>query len=382
MNDSAPRSIVIALGAAAVLMLAATSPSAAQSYTVTDLGDLGGGVSSASGINNNGQVVGWSYTIAVDKYGNGIYHAFRWDSANGMVDAGTLKADLNSKATAVNDSGAMAGISSTAPVQKIDKKTGQIYYVWTDHAVSWSSGLSIKKLATADALGINSSGGVVGTGSNNAYLWSGNTTVSLGTLGGSGNQSAAFGINNGGQIVGYAPINDSYQTQHAFLWTPTTLDGTTGTMRDLGTLDGRPGYPSGASAINASGQVVGQTASYAAGGNFRGFLYNAGTMYDLGTLTALGGPDTPSAALGINASGAVIGFAGNLNDPLSTTTRAWIWSPTQPNGTNGQMTDLNSLIPTGSGWVLTQATGINNIRQIVGTGTIKGVQRAFLLNPL
>src|SRR5262249_2040508 len=180
---------------------------------------------------------------AVDKYGNGVYHAFRWDSANGMVDAGTLKGDLNSKATAVSDSGAMAGISSTAPVQKIDKRTGQIYSVWTDQPVRWGSGLRINKLATADALGINNAAEVVGTGGSNACLWSGKSTVNLGTLGGSGNQSAAFGINNGGQIVGYAPINDSYQTQHAFLWTPRTLDGTTGTMRDLGTLDGRPGYP-------------------------------------------------------------------------------------------------------------------------------------------
>jgi probable HAF family extracellular repeat protein len=45
------------------------------------------------------------------------------------------------------------------------------------------------------------------------------------------------------------------------------------------------------------------------------------------------------------------------------------------------MTDLNSLIPAGSGWVLTSARGINDAGQIVGTGTISGVQHAFLLTP-
>jgi probable HAF family extracellular repeat protein len=221
----------------------------------------------------------------------------------------------------------------------------------------------------------------VGTGSNNAYLWSGNTTINLGTLGGSSNQSAAFGINGSGQVVGYAPVDDSYQTQHAFLWTPTTPGGTSGSMQDLGSLAGMPGYPSGATAVNGSGQVVGWTASSSAGGNLRGFLYGAGTMYDLGTLAAIGGPDTPSEALGLNSSGEVVGFAGDVNDPLSTTSHAWVWVPTQPNSASGQMTDLNSLIPAGSGWVLNRATGINDAGQIVGVGVMNDQNHGFLLTP-
>jgi len=45
------------------------------------------------------------------------------------------------------------------------------------------------------------------------------------------------------------------------------------------------------------------------------------------------------------------------------------------------MKDLNKLIPTGSGWVLQQAFGINNAGQIVGTGTHNGQSRGFLLSP-
>jgi probable HAF family extracellular repeat protein len=150
-------------------------------------------------------------------------------------------------------------------------------------------------------------------------------------------------------------------------------------MQDLGTLDGVPGFPSGASAVNVTGQVVGWTASSSALGNNRAFLSRGGTMYDLGTITSVGGPYTPSQANGINTSGKVVGSAGY--DPTLSNSRAWIWIPTQPNGTSGQITDLNSLIPAGSGWVLTSANGINDGGQIAGVGLINGQLHAFLLTP-
>jgi hypothetical protein len=45
----------------------------------------------------------------------------------------------------------------------------------------------------------------------------------------------------------------------------------------------------------------------------------------------------------------------------------------------GQMKDLNNLVPKSSGWVLDDATGINDAGQIVGSGTLNGQTRAFLL---
>jgi probable HAF family extracellular repeat protein len=361
--------ILATLATLALLLLIVPSTVTAQSYTVTDLGHLGGNVTVARGINNNGQVVGHSFTGAVDKYGNGVYHGFRWDSTSGMVDVGTLKSDLNSSVGGINDSGDMAGASSTAPVQKIDKKTGWIYYVQTDHAVTWSSGLSIKKLATGFAEAINGSGEVVGTDGSNAFLWSGTTKTDLRTLGGSGYQSVAFSINSVGQIVGYAPTNDLDQTQCAFLWTPTSPNGTSGMMQNLDPL-GSPGFGSVGMAINASGQVAG---SY--GGGPQAFLYSGGTRYDLGTIAEVGGT---SEARGINVSGVVVGFTFGEAPEVD---HAWVWIPSQPNGTSGQLTDLNSLIPSGSGWVLNRATGINDAGQIVGTGTINGVSHGFLLTP-
>lgn len=354
----------------AVVLLTRPSTVAAQSYMVIDLGHLGGNISLARGINNNGHVVGHSFTGAIDKYGNGVYHGFRWDSANGMTDVGVLKSDLNSSVGAINDVGGMSGTSSTAPVRKIDKRTGFIYYVQSDHAVSWRSDLTVKKLGDGFAEGVNRSGEVVGSDGNNAILWSGNTTTNLGTLGGSGYQSVAFGINGSGQVVGYAPTNDSFQTQRAFLWTPTSSNGTSGTMRNLDPL-GFPGYGSVGMAINASGQVAGSSG----GASPQAFLYSGGTMYDLGTLTSVGGT---SNARGINASGTVVGYTAGFS---SVPDHAWVWIPSQPNSTAGRLTDLNSLVPSGAGWVLNQAMGINDAGQIAGTGTINGISHAFVLIP-
>src|SRR5205085_5111100 len=48
---------------------------------------------------------------------------------------------------------------------------------------------------------------------------------------------------------------------------------------------------------------------------------------------------------------------------------------------NGRMTDLNKLIPTGSGWVLDEAYAINDAGQIVGYGEHNKQTRGFLLTP-
>jgi probable HAF family extracellular repeat protein len=56
------------------LMIVAASLSAAQQYTVTDLGALGGNSSVGLALNNAGQVVGYSYINGSE------YHAFVWSA--------------------------------------------------------------------------------------------------------------------------------------------------------------------------------------------------------------------------------------------------------------------------------------------------------------
>ncbi|APW63503.1 hypothetical protein [Paludisphaera borealis] len=48
---------------------------------------------------------------------------------------------------------------------------------------------------------------------------------------------------------------------------------------------------------------------------------------------------------------------------------------------DGVLTDPCSLLPTGSGWILTAALGVNNLGQIIGVGKHDGKVNAFLLSP-
>jgi len=319
---------------------------AQSQYSITDLGTLPTFNSSeAGGINDSGQVAGWSSDT------RGIDHGFVWTSGSGMRDLGTL------------------GFSSSAAIgiNALGQAAGEVYNLSRGpfHAFFWTSdaGLTdihMSSFDSSEAMGINAAGQIVGrlanpTGSVHAFLWSSDAGMSdLGPMPGL-TDSFASGINDSGQIVGtsWDAING-----RAFLWTSGAG------FTDLGTL---PGFSYAmASAINASGQAVGEASNDT--GPIDGFLWMSnGTMTDLGTLPGFLYVQ-PHA---INASGVVVGQVSN--DPSSG--RAFIWQ-------NGVLTDLNTLIPIESGWVLKIATGINNNGQITGTGTVGGRTRAFLLTQI
>lgn len=87
-------------------------------------------------------------------------------------------------------------------------------------------------------------------------------------------------------------------------------------------------------------------------------------MTDLGSLGGF-----LSTAYGINASGQVVGSSITLSNGLG----AFFYS-------GGTLLNLNSLLPTNSGWYLSRANAISDSGQIVGVGTINGRQHAFLLD--
>jgi probable HAF family extracellular repeat protein len=181
----------------------------------------------------------------------------------------------------------------------------------------------------------------------------------LGALGGT--NSAANAINQSGQVVGVAqasPLKKAtvqvctlgycakityyYYEDHAFIWTPTTRNGSTGAMADLGALGGD--NSSLATGINPNGQVTGD--SHKLGHSSSSFLYSAGRMTDLGSL---GGGS--SEALGINSSQQVVG----ASETSSNAWHAFLWQ-------NGAMTDLGTL----PGGTRSVATALSDMGQVVG----------------
>ena len=98
MRDGAARLARIAMVAAGALAMTAGT-AAAQSYTVTDLGTLGGRQSTAIALNNAGQVAGDSWMA-----GNTTQHSFVWSDGIMIDITGTY-----SVARAMNAAGQVTG---------------------------------------------------------------------------------------------------------------------------------------------------------------------------------------------------------------------------------------------------------------------------------
>ena len=308
-------------------------------WRLIDLGSLGGPSSSASGINNRGQIVGYSSTA------DGLVHAFL-HAGGAMTDLGTMGGNYSS-AYGINNSGQVVGYS-TPPAGMYG------------HANLWS-GVAITDLGTLGgreslAFAINGSGQVAGYSLTtdqlqHAFLYSDGVMTDLGTFEGA-ITSIARGINDSGWVVGECSFINGYDVwERAFLYS-------NGVMTDLGSLGGRDSV---ALCINHSGQVAGGSST--ANGQFHAFLWSQGIMTDLGTL---GG--SLSIAHGINDSGQVVGTSTTVNNER----HAFLWA-------DGVMTDLGTM---GQDFVDNKACGINSYGQVVGYSmTTAGTTRAFLYNP-
>lgn len=314
-------------------------------YTVVDLGTLGGATSFATGINGSGWVVGYAATT-----GNAASHAFVWHRGR-MTDLGTLPGGTNSRANAINDRGWIVG-SSDALTPSLSPNGDVV----APQAFLFSGGkmLDIDPNTQSSynpgswAYGINDAGQIVGdvlapSADSQAFL---SSAGAFATLPLSGAEPQARGINDGGAIVGSTWADEA---------PPFLFAG--GLQTNLGSASGQ------AEAINASGEIVGESRSTSGAGH--AFLDSAGSLTDLGTL---GGPTSRANAL--DASGRVVGTA-DVSDGVE---HAFLYR-------RGAMLDLNNLIASSSGWSLETATGINRGGEIVGVGTHDGAEHAFLLVP-
>lgn len=168
-----------------------------------------------------------------------------------------------------------------------------------------------------------------------------------------GSFSWAFGINDSGQIVGWADYNGG-SNSCAFLWQ------NSGGMQYLSTLELQA---QSAAAINNNGQVVG--AALTATNSQCGFLWQVSN--GMTAILPLPG-DSSCHACNINNNGQVVGRS-NRDYGQVHTQQAIIWE-------SGQETQCIGTLP---GYSYSSAVGINDSGQVVGTAiNNSGVEQAFL----
>lgn len=322
---------------AAALALPGAAALADPLYNITVVAGVG---STAADINRYGDVVG-SYSTG------GNTHAFAW-IGGGFADLGTL-GGLNSSANAINDYRQVVGAAGTAG--------------GNSHAFVFSGG-SLQDLGTLGgsnsvAWDINNHGTIVGSANTGAepdtyyrqaFRYEGGSMTGLGTLpGGAGSDASA--INNKGLIGGA-----SYQgeiTVPEYPYYATFFRG--GSVDPIGAPD------LGNSAIyglNDLGQAVGGIPTSSIAHASHAFLYDHGVITDLGTLDA--GFDD-SIAWDINKLGQIVGTSSVQLTETSYGYHGFLYD-----SANG-MVDLNALIDPASGWVITDAQGINGAQQIAAT---------------
>ena len=354
-------------------------------YTITDLGTLGGTFSYPSFISRSGAVSGLS-TLP----GDAVLRSFLW-AGNGMIDLGALPGGPDSFAENVNEklqvTGSADGASTAGDGNSLcfGAQDGSLAqdglvsraYLWQNGIMSdlgtlggrssghsWINNKSqivgISEIDAPDPFGAPCNRGMPGSQIIRGFLWQGGVMTDIGTMG--GNDSAALYINNAEQIAGASDITLTpdpslgYVPHHAFLWK-------NGVFQDLGTLGGGTSIPE---AMDDIGDVVGLS-TLPGEAHIHPFLWKNGIMKDLGTLPG----DTDADAEAVNPSGEVVGFSAT-----DTASRAFIWS-------NGVMTDLNTLIDPNAGYQLIIAQWLKDTGQIAALALVEstGEMHAVLLTP-
>lgn len=298
---------------------------------VTEIGTLGGKVSFAMALNNNGQVVGNS-SINTDKES----HAFLWENGK-ILDLGTLgnskrlgNISVNSGATAINNMGQIAGTSGNG-------------------------------------------GPLLG---GNLILWANGTMNDLGRLGTDITQAHA--ITDSGKIIisSRDPLEPSKSKILIIDWNPAkiSLTGKDGnqpkvSMKDMGCVITELTKIPRSAVVNDANNNADIIGSFIPNDKDKSekqmrhaFIWRDGAFTDLGAMNGRW-----SRAEGVNDIGQAVGTVYTLSSSF-----AVIWE-------KGKAFDINRLIPQGSGWNLLSASDINGKGQIIGTGMLNGDKRMFLL---
>jgi len=321
--------------------------------TITEIPSLGGKLTFAEDINDDGVAVG-SGQIA-----GGSYHAFRHTDVGGVQDLGALSAfGSQSYASAIASDGAIAGHADRGD------GTGTMF----GYRYTASGGRSEICPTGCSVWDLNGRGQQVGLllGGNpttwQAFVWSPAAGLQpLGTLGGA--RSSATGISEAGVVVGNAQLADSAagDVGHAFVYDPRAAQPA---LQDLNGRARTPGWVLRGANDVSDRFVIGYGTH---DGQSRAFRLELGTgeVRDLGTI---GG--SPSVGWAGDDDGDVVGWVAKDDH----TNIAFVYGA----GIGG-LHMLGDYVDPAQGWVLQQANGINNHGAIVGMGTHQGLTVGFKL---
>jgi probable HAF family extracellular repeat protein len=351
-------------------------------YKLIDLGTFGGPASyySEAGLgsrvlNNRGDVAGYADSSTHDPYAPNCFdldcfvsHVFRWH--NGVrTDLGAFPGVNSSAASAINARGWIVGFSEYGPIDPLIGSPHAAAALWRDGQMINLG--TLEGGADSNAVGVNDRGQIVGFAANSipdpfdpfglptqlrTFLWEKGVMKDIGTLGGP-DAVPNTGINERGQITGSSYINfipnpaTGVPTVDPFLWED-------GDLIDLGSFGGTNGF---GLAVNNRGQVVGQS-NLAGDLETHAFLWDHGILTDLKTL---GG--TFSTPTWLNEAGEVVGGSTIQGDQIY---QAFLWK-------EGVMTNLGTV----DGDPCSQGNSINEKGQVVGisaTCDFFTVQHAFL----
>jgi probable HAF family extracellular repeat protein len=312
-------------------------------------------------INDQGVVAGW-YHIQGTSYDT---KAYRWE--NGVI---TLLPHLLGNETyltqayTINNQGQIAGCTATPA---------------SIASCLWQGAAPFTPAALPDggvkARGINDLGQAVGYAFSSggsgpfAVLWESVSRSFPPTL---GRTAEAFGINEGGVIVGMASMNDARYPLSGIDWPVLWRDREIINLGDWGATPGSTDRGGRALAVNDHNQVVGYAHANLGGfGDCRAFLWENSNMTDLGALFE----DSASRALAINNLGQIVGYSFSKAPPYGN--RAVLWE-------KGSIINLNTKIDPIPDCYLSEAQAINNRGQIVCLAADShGLNsRIFLLTPL
>lgn len=270
------------------------------SGTFTYPAELASFFGQATAINDLGQVVGWY------EYDDTNIRSFLWTPSSANATTGTTyfpMPDTNVGAVAINalgqfSTGGIGGAYVWTP-DVANGSTGGLQYIGegTSTGINYYGQLS----HTLDFFGIGLAAYVVTPDTANGPY--GTFTELTGLAPG---EIAAFGINTSGSVVGTTPTLLTWNGQtlsHAYRWTPTTPNGTTGTMVDIDPVATRNSFGYG---IDDSGRVCGALTLNETRNTYHAFVSSGSTLVDLNKYVPASSGIVLSAAHQTNLANEVI----------------------------------------------------------------------------